>query len=252
MFDFNPEFTWSTAVQILGFVVAIGGVMFQLNRQRKLQQEQYLTELQLGTYEKIAENIESSSPTGVTSSLQILCAALDTARTRVSQHGKYLPPPFRAEKFNDDFSRVHAQLWRVAATIEKYEIVAECLPLFREVLVKKIRELGDAYLPILTVLPHVLVSENGIVRPEDLVPLRDADLAALEEKINSFEVVAYDLAGFLYDIQVELQNSLLGPFFKRKLALRQPADEEALVLTSNDQSMIDRAKEYTKAEDRRA
>ena len=56
----------------------------------------------------------------------------------------------------------------------------------------------------------------------------------MTEGSTVFKDVAADIDGFLYDIQVETQNILLGGLFERKLEVRRPVDPEVLVLTSQD------------------
>jgi hypothetical protein len=244
MFEFCPEITWSTIVQFFGFIGAIWGVSHQMKKQREMQTEKYKVELQLKTYEKVSTDIENSSPTGVSTSLYIICGALDNARKKIDETGKYVPPPFHPESINNEFREVHSKLWKVAGTIEKYEIISPNMPLFREVLVKKIRELSDAYMPLIKVLPYVLLSEKGINEADKLMVLEDTDIKVLEKHISSFSDISYDIAGFLHDIQVEMQNSLLGDFFDRKLAIRVPTDKDVIVLTSEDESMLQRVRDY--------
>ena len=207
-----------------------------------MQKEKSKNELQINIYEKITLNMEKSSPTGVGVTMHMILGALDEARKR---EGEYVPPPFRCEKVSNDFIEIHSNLWAVTSAIEKYEIVSPNLPIFRELLVIKIRELGDAYLPIMQILPHVLLSDSGgITKPENLLILKDSDLTLFDQKITLFNEVAYDIAGYMYDIQVELQNILIGDFFGNKLALRNPTDDGVLVLTSTNEIMLERIKEY--------
>lgn len=246
MFCFDPTFSWSTLIQLIGFAVAIWAAFYQFERQRQLQKDKHKIDLQLQIYEKVATDIEISSPTGVATSFNILFLALENARDKLDQTGRYLPPPFHPEDLNTEFRRVHGNLWKVAATIEKYEIIAPHLPLFRQALAKKLRELNDAYIPLIQILPYVLLSKQGIDSPENLIVLRGDDATAFREKITIFSNIAYDVAGFLYDIQVELQNALLSPFFNRKLPVRNPSDEDVLVLTSQNQIMLQKAQQYVK------
>ena len=244
MFKFDPTVTWSTIVQLFGFIGAIWGVTYQLGKQRALQEDRHKIELQLATYEKIAADIENSSPVGIATSLGIICGALENARQKIAEVGKYIPPPFSPDEINKDYREVHAKLWTVAGTIESYEIVSPNIPLFREVLVKKIQELTDAYLPLIKILPYVLISEKGIKDVDKLMILQDADVKILEEKIASFADIAFDIARFLHDIRVELQNSLLAGFFNRTLPIRVPKKKGILVLTSKDEAMLRRARDY--------
>lgn len=246
MFCFDPTVDWSTIVQILGFLGAIWAVFYQFKAQRQLQAENHRVGLQFQTYEKVAANIEGASPTGVATSFNILLAALEKAKDRLEQSGQYVPPPFRTEEMHEQFKSVHTALWRVVATIEKYEVVAPNLTLFREALAKKVRGLGDAYAPLIQRLPYLLMSENGINSASQLVVLRGEEAADFAAMVDRFMNVSYDVAGFLYDIQVELQNELLSPFFDRKLPVRAPADKDVLVLTSSDRGMLTRVEGYVR------
>ena len=117
---------------------------------------------------------------------------------------------------------------------------------FNGLLAKKIRELNDAYIPLVQIFPYVLLSKQGIDNSENLIVIRGEDATMLREKVTIFSNIAYDIAGFLYDIQIELQNALLSPFFNRKLPVRDPSDQDVIVLTSQNQIMLQKAKQYVK------
>tara|TARA_R110002167_G_scaffold110677_9_gene281505 strand:+ start:2517 stop:3302 length:786 start_codon:yes stop_codon:yes gene_type:complete len=243
LFLFDPTFNWATLIQLFGFIGAIWGVSFQLAKQRELQKENHKNELQVSIYKNITSQIEGSSPTGIATSLWMVVGSLDEARGKLTPERPYVPPPFRVEKLHDDFKEINNRLWKVASSIEKFEIVSPNLSVFREVFVIKLKELSERYMPLLNILPHVLLSDDGINEAENLLVLDDAAIELLEEKANSFGDAAYDVAAYLHDIQVELQNSLLGDFFGNKISIRTPPDEQ-LVLTSTDPVMVQRAKDY--------
>lgn len=244
MFCFDPTVGWSTLVQLFGFVGAIWAAIYQLGKQRQLQIEKHKVDLQLHTYEKVAANMEGASPTGIATTVDIIFLALVKARGSLDQTGQYVPPPFHPEDVHVEFARMHANLWKVVAAIEKYEVVAPNLSLFREALAKKVRELGDAYTPLIQWLHFVLLSEKGITNPSNLIVLRGADEVAMDRLVKDFKNVAYDIAGFLYDIQIELQNTLLSQFFDRELSTRKPAGDDTLVLTSKDPRMLEKVQKY--------
>ena len=115
-------------------MVAIWVAIYQFGKQRQLQENKHKIDLQLQIYEKVTTNIETSSPTGVATSFHMLFLALENARDKFDQTGKYLPPPFHPENLNSEFRRVNTNLWKVVATIEKYEIITPNLSLFRQAL----------------------------------------------------------------------------------------------------------------------
>ncbi|MFT6909499.1 MAG: hypothetical protein ACJAS1_006218 [Oleiphilaceae bacterium] len=246
MFCFDPTINWSTIVQLVGFLVAICTVAYQMSAQRTLQKDKHRLELQAKTYEKIADGMSAAAPTGVVITFQLLHGALINAVEKKTQTGVYVPPPFSPIEIDNDFKRVHSELWKITSNIETYEIVSPYIPLFREALVIKLRQLSNAYLPLVNVLPYLLISEKGINDPENLLIPDEKTLGTLHEKINDFQEVSLDVVSFLYDIRVDLQNSLLGPLFTRTIPSRVPKDDSYLVLTSKDQMMIDRVKAFVR------
>lgn len=244
MFCFDPTIGWSTIVQIFGLVAAFVTVIYQMRAQRSLQRDKHRTELETATYEKIAGGMSFVSPVGVATTFQIIHGALVEAVKKHEGTGAYVPPPFDPVALDAEFRKSHSGLWTVASTIQTYEIVSPNLPLFREALVIKLRQLAEAYIPLVQVLPYVLISEKGINDPEKLVIPNEQDFVELQSKIDVFNDAAYDVASFLHDIQVEMQNSLLGSFFKRKIAARKPKDDSFIVLTSDDKNMLDRVKAF--------
>lgn len=246
MFCFDPTIGWSTIVQLVGFLVAIATVFYQMHAQRNLQREKHRQELQVSTYEKIAERMCFVSPVGVAMTFQIIYGTLENAVAKKNETGTYVPPPFDPRELDNDFKKVSTGLWEIASTIQAYEIVASNLPLFREALIIKLRQLGDAYLPLVQVLPYLLISEKGITDPERLLIPDERDFRTFQAKIDEFHEVAYDVASFLHDIQVEMQNSLLGTLFHRKVPVRVPKDKSYIVLTSEDHEMLERVRRFVK------
>lgn len=246
MFCFDPTIGWSTIVQLVGFLVAIVTVFYQMHAQRNLQREKHRQELLVSIYEKITERMSVSSPTGVAMTFKIIYGALEKAVIKKNETGTYVPPPFDPRELDNDFRKAHIELWEIASTIQTYEIVAQNLPLFREALIIKLHQLGDAYLPLVQVLPYLLISEKGITDPEKLLIPDEQDFLTLKAKIHEFHEAAYDVASFLHDIQVEMQNSLLGTLFNRKAPVRVPEDKSYIVLTSADHEMLERVKRFVK------
>jgi hypothetical protein len=244
LLSFDPSFDWSTVVQFFGFAGAIWAVVYQFKKQRELQATSNKSKLEIETYEKVVENIEGGSPTGVAATLRMLIAGLRIARDNRAEFGFYTPPPFEVERINQNFNTVQSELWKVIGTLEKYEIIMPHLPLFREALAVKAQDLTDSYLPIIQLLPYFLLSDQGISDPAKLMVLEGELEERMESLIEAFEADANDVAGFLKDIQVELQNKLLGPYFEAKLNPREPEDSSYLVLTSQDSKMTERIRTY--------
>jgi hypothetical protein len=244
MFDFDPKVTWETLIQLVGFVAGIGVVWWQLLKQRQLQKENHLIQIRREIYKEITDQMELASPAGISVTLDILIGLLEKSRKKKEETGKYQPPPMRVESIVEDFKKVQSKLFEVSGTIEKYEILSENQPLFRRALVAKISELSNSFMPIIFLLPYLLISKDGISDPEKLLVPNETEIADIQGKINQFKDVAWDITGFLYDIQVEAQNILLGALFGRKLEARKALDQRYLVLTSQDSRQLAQVKAY--------
>lgn len=250
MFELDPKVSWDTLLQPIAFAAGIAVVWYQLYKQRELQKENHLIEMRREIYKEITDRMEQASPAGISVTLDILVGLLEKARRKRDETGTYLPPPMQVESIVDDFKRVQTKLFGVSGTVEKYEIVSENQPLFRRALVAKISELSNAFMPIIFLLPYVLLSKDGINDPEKLLIPNEKELAEIQEKIDQFKEIAADVSGFLYDIQVEAQNVLLGGIFKRKLDVRKPFDKKYLVLTSGDRGELEKVREYVRETER--
>lgn len=250
MFELDPKVSWETLIQLVAFVVGIGVVWYQLHKQRELQKENHLIEMRREIYKEITDRMEQASPAGISVTLDLLVGLLDKARMKRDETGIYQPPPMRVESIVDDFKQVQTRLFGVSGTIEKYEIVSENQPLFRRALVAKISELSNSFMPLIFLLPYLLLSKDGINDAERLLVPNEKELAEIQEKINQFKEVAADINGFLYDIQVEAQNILLGALFERRLEVRKPLDKRYLVLTSRDQDELEKVRAYVQKTER--
>ena len=241
---FDPEFSWSTIVQVIGFLLAIWTVKTQLAKQRELQSDVHKVELQRDIYEKITSNIETCSPSGVAAKFAMIPDLLRHSAENLAKSGRYVPPHFVVEDIDDYYQYILKNLYQVIANIERYEVALPHLPLFRMVLMQRTRELSDSYIPLIQAMPYLLFSREGNQDSDALMRPDEEELLALEGSIRVFTDAAYDVAAYLHDIQVELQNELLGKHFDNKLAIRSVKSNGLFVLTSSDGAMLEMAKEY--------
>ncbi|OQX61219.1 MAG: hypothetical protein B5M56_09740 [Desulfococcus sp. 4484_241] len=248
-FCFDPSFNWGTIIQLLGIIGAIWGVTHQLRKQRDLQKEKYTNELKIKIYEQIVAHLEDGNPTGIAATLSMFIEVLDDKR-KTNNSSRYIPPPFSPDQIHSDFKKVQSNLFKTASLIENYEIVSPNIPLFRQILVNKISELGTKYMPFIQIMPYLLLSDDGIKKPENLLIPNDNEIDLLRQKVNEFMEVSWDIASYLYDIRVELQNILLSDFFNNRVSQRKPKDPDAIVLTSEDSGMLKRIEDYLKQQEK--
>ena len=55
----------------------------------------------------------------------------------------------------------------------------------------------------------------------------------IEGILNDYLKILLDEAGYLYDLEVELQNKLLGKLFNNQLARRIPKDASVVVISTD-------------------
>ena len=243
-YTFKPEVTWDTWLQ---FILLLSGIIIvwrQFKEQRKLQVKQHKDTIQYNVYEKLVENFENSQPTSMSKKLNIIMSEFDKSIERVNEGQPYIPPPFYLNDIHNEFMELHANLLRILATIDKYQIVSPHLSLFKKVIFQKITELGNHYVTLVSVFAYILLPNKETSNPLH-VPSQDI-INKIKDKVLLFDRTSWDIAYFLDDILTESQNALLGEFFEHKLPVRNPEDPKELVLTSTNQKMINKAQEFLK------
>ncbi len=239
-FIFDPSFGYSQLIQLLGFAGAIWAGITQLREQRKLQKENNADSLRVSIYQDITTNIKGSSPTGHAESLRLEIYYLEQKKSNRTNHAKEFKSNFRLEEFHKEFKKINKKLWDIASSIEQYEIASKYLPIFREIFIIALREYTEKYLLLLDILKITLdpIDQNNNSNKENIP--ENVIYEALNKKSEAYIEAAYDITAYLYDIQVELQNKLLGDLFDNKCPPRNPKKDE-LVLNSEIPEMLERA-----------
>lgn len=241
-YDFKPDVTWDTWVQFILLLSGILVVWRQFVEQRKQQLKQHKDTIQYNVYEKIVDNYENSQPTSISTTLNLIMGEFDKSIERANGGNPYTPPPFYLYDLHNEFMEVHGNLLRIMATMDKYQIVSPYMSLFRKVIDHKVTELGNCFVNLIFVFAYILLQNKEAKEPIH-IPSKDI-IEKVKNKVAQFENIAWDISYYLDDILTESQNNLLGEFFKNKLPVRKPLDPELLVLTSTDQIMIDKIKEF--------
>lgn len=241
-YTFKPEVTWDTWIQFILLLSGIAIVWRQFSEQRKLQAKQHKDTIQYNVYEKLVENFENSQPTSMSTKLNIIMQEFDKSIERTNEGLPYTPPPFYLNDINNEFMSLHANLLRLMATMDKYQIISPHLSLFKKVISQKVTELGTHYVTLVSVFAYILLPDKKTSTPLH-IPSEEI-ISKIKDKVLLFDRTSWDIVYFLDDILTESQNTLLGEFFKHKLPVREPSDPEELVLTSSNQKMLEKAKEF--------
>ena len=237
-YDFKPNVTWDTLIQFFLLLSGILIVWRQFVEQRKQQIKQHKDTIGYNVYEKIVDNYENSQPTLISTKLNLIMGEFDKSIERANRGDSYAPPPFYLDELHYEFMELHGNLLRVMATMDKYQIVSPYMSLFRKVISLKVTELVNCFFILISVFAYILLPNKEIKKPIH-VPSQDI-IEKIKNRVAQFDKIAWDISYYLDDILTESQNSLLGDFFENKLPIRKPLDNELLVLTSEDKTMIDK------------
>ncbi|NOQ47204.1 MAG: hypothetical protein GQ559_11145 [Desulfobulbaceae bacterium] len=241
---FDPKITWDTGIQLTLLLIGIIVVVTQLRAQRDLQKKQHKDTIQYNVYEKLVDNYENCQPTAMSMTLNLVMAEFDKAIERTKKGHDYIPPPFYLDDIHAKYMELSTNLFRLTATMDKYQIISPHISLFRKVLDQKITELGDHFVTLIFVFAYILLPEKGQSNPIHIPNAKT--IKQIKDKVLQFSNTSWDIAYYLDDILTETQNVLLGDFFSHHLPVRKPEDPKELVLTSSNPKMITLAEKKLK------
>jgi len=240
---YNGTLSLEFLAQLITIIAGFGGIIYQLQVQKAQNIKNHEQSLKIQVFKEISERIEDSSPEGVATTLNLLVGKLQANINQQIEKGvKYQPPPFKIEDIQLDFSVIHSRLCKVCNSLERHEIISEHIYLFKRLLDYKRQELAEIYLRLVTFLVYVLPSDKGIKDPSQCYMPSDEDLTKLKEVVTEFHYISSCITAYLYDIQIELQNTFLYDLFNRKVPLREPLDINEIVLTSENEEKLKKAK----------
>lgn len=242
---FTPDFDWNTVIagsaiiiQVVGFGIGFLIINYQFKKQREVDKQNLINEINVGFYKQLLDNLSKASPLYMSTTLDMVLSTLQESLERAKIDGKYLPPIWDLTKIDKDGKEVSERLFTVVEILENYEIIIDKLDLFRKMLIISVNNYADAYISVIQALPYLIPSEKGIKDPDNVATPTKEQLSNLKKDILDLTDCAYDVAGYLYDIRVEVQNKLLGDVYEKTLPIRK-RDDGGLVLTTKDKKMLE-------------
>jgi len=222
----NEGFHWEPVIQtVIPIIVAfIGfwGILFQQNEQKK-------DTLKSKLHAEIEEKLELMSnaiiePLNIPNNLSFIFS-MKRAGVVPQPYG-YTPNDFI--KLNSVASDSAIKLIK---TIEKYEIVQPEIKIFQIAL--------NVYLYDLTQANSALFSELCRLLSQPItqqIPTQQ-QMELIERLYEPYKKALMDLGSVVFDFRIEIQNTLLGHLFRRKLQPRKPIDPNSIVITATPKSV---------------
>ena len=251
------DFELDSIVNIVGIVIGAMLLVWQMGRQHKnnlkLQKENFRDELKLEIYQKLGEKISLASDKRIKISTMARTTAisLDSYFFMLSSGVQPKPVPERVQNFHDGYRLLTDSILSLIYMLEDYEIANNSFRIFNMAIQSCNHDLDKSYMALHAALLNLLpidVAENQQekVGTDVIIPKGQTKEAILNLKdlSDSFNEKTMDLGCYLYDLQVEAQNTLLGGLFEQRRATRKPTDPRYVVISAKDPLSLDKLEKH--------
>lgn len=251
------DFELDSILTIVGIVIGAILLVWQMGRQHKnnlkLQKENFRDKLKLEIYQKLGEKIsrasDKSSKIGTMARTTVI--SLDSYLFMLSSGAQPKPVPERVQNFHDCYRLLTDSILSLIYMIEDYEIANKSFRIFNMAIQSCSHDLDKAYMALHVALLKLLpidVAENQQekVGTDVIIPKGQTKeaISNLKELSDSFNEKTMDLGCYLYDLQVEAQNTLLGGLFEQRRAARKPTDPRYVVISAKDPLSLDKLEKH--------
>lgn len=234
-------------ITVLGILVSATIIIYQLGRQHKsslyIQKENYREQLRLQIYEEFSRALKEASNKTIAATMYAFALPTNLKIFCDQRQGGFNPPPVssRAMDFNKKYDEAAKAVVELIRLIEKYEIVGPELNIFKMALSVADHDLRKAHTPLFTyllqILPMDLVAPTGQISVMNVIQPTEKQLADLGLLVGAYMKAQGDLGGYLYDLNVEIQNAFLSKLFGRSVPRRMPLDPNIKVITTEPAEM---------------
>jgi hypothetical protein len=237
-------------IQLAGIVTGLLIIVVQVGRQHRssllLQKENLRDAQRIKLFDELSEKIGDAEAAVVQLGIQglLLPSALKTYLFQ-AQIPAFTPVPikYRSLDLQGQQEALDAALLGVISAIERREVIAPALVIFRYALSdqsersrKAFQHFADTARPLLPVDPPEDLRAAG-VQPRTLKPLEEEDIPPMEEAGGSLHAECSQLTNYLNDLSREIQNRLLGSLFDSQVHARKPLDPRFLVIGTSKESL---------------
>jgi hypothetical protein len=234
-------------ITLLGIVVGVIIVIYQLGRQHKselkLQRENYREHLRLNIYQQFSKLLDAAIHKNIDSHLyaSMIPMHVHTYCDVIKKGFSHSPLEDRAA----ELSKLHHESLKAATElifmVERHQIVDPRLDIFRTAIGVAHHDMMETFRPLFSFLLEILPGE--ISRPDgshtliNVITPSDYQVNELERLVNAYKTASFDMECYFYDLNVELQNTLLCNLFPNKVPRRKPLDPRFKVISTEPNEM---------------
>lgn len=247
----------SYLITFLSIVVGAVMILYQLGRQHKnelaLQKENFREKLRLKIYQEFSTVLQKASKNAINAGMYAFHIPISLKNYLYQLNIGLSPAPIRQRVI--EFSKLHNRseqgVIKLIRLFEKYEVISPELNIFKLALNVASHDMREAntqlHTLLLQILPMDIALPNGTHQVMNVIRPTDAQLQQLEKFVSKYKKAEDDLCGYLYDLNVELQNIFLSKLFNNKVQRRQPLDPQIKVI-STEPSEVQKLHKYFEEE----
>lgn len=235
--------------------IVIGGIViiYQMRRQHenelKVQKENHRDKLRLEIYQEFSSVLslanEKNSDVGMY--VFFIPIHLKTYRDQIATGFTATPVSDRVLLLQQYHNEASESCIKLIFLFEKYEIVSPELDIFKTAVTVAMHDMREAFTKLhtclLPILPLDLLTPQGNTQTGNVVTPNNHQLEQLEENVDAYKKANSDMGGYLFDLNVELQNTFLNKLFDNKVKKREPLDPSIKVITTVP-SEVEQLKKY--------
>ncbi len=238
---------------VLGILVGVIIVVYQLGRQHKnqlkLQKENQREQFRLQIYLEFSKLLGVAVGKNIDSGQYAFHIPFHVRVYRDQLKKGFSPVPVqdRAMELCKRHNESLGADIEIMFLIERYQIVDPRLDIFRTAISVAHYDLMEAFMPLFSFLLEILPAEiplpDGSYKTVNIIIPSDDQVHELEKLVNAYNSASDDMGSYLYDLNVEIQNTLLNNLFPNKAPRRKPLDPRFKVI-STEAEEIDRLRKY--------
>jgi len=244
-------------VTVIGILVGASMILYQLGRQHKnelkIQKENYREQRRLQIYQEFSKVLEEANDKTSDAGMYAFLISTNFKIYFDQVNSGFNSTPLRARAI--EFSNKHYDgsysIIKLIRLFEKYEIISPELDIFKLAVNVATHDMRETFHPLysflLQILPMEIVDNAGNKHLVNVISPTQEQITQLDAHVNTYKSAQDDLGGYLFDLNVELQNIFLRRLFDNKVKRRKPIDPNVKVVTTDSDDM-EKLEKYFKEE----
>lgn len=217
----------------LGALLVVWQIGTQAGNAIRQNQHNEALKLKLDVYKELVSKSRAAahSEVDLSSYVRGFSTSLDIVRQLGTTHAPWAIPKERPTTFIQKNTQLSDDVIELISLTERWQIIDPRIEIFRTAINVAKHDVQLAFQTYFSTALRAMPTEN--LQDGSLFPWRQPSpdlIKEIEQLGNSFQKALLDLGSFIYDIQVEMQNLLLGELFGNKLSPRRPLDPHARVV----------------------